>query len=108
MQKKKKIDPSEYNLIQELKAQTNHGPMVEVNSVDKYKIMIIGRGEQLFYQQEDRALLCDIQVRNDLIYQNSIAWWDNGNAVTESEKSIILERLINYFKIFQKSGVKLV
>ncbi|MEZ0609347.1 hypothetical protein ACAW74_12560 [Fibrella sp. WM1] len=104
----KKLNSDEFAFMQALKADFSTGPMVEVNIEAGYKIKIIGRGEQLFYQQEDKALICEIQVRNDLIYRDSIKRWDDGSWIDENQKEIILHRIINYFRMFQGVEAKVV
>jgi hypothetical protein len=91
----------EYNRIQELKNSTDIGLRFERNVEHNYKIRIINRSEQLFYQQEDIAFICEINPHESIIFKDSIKKWDNGVKITDDEKEVIFDRLILYFKKFQ-------
>jgi hypothetical protein len=90
-----------YNSIQELKNSTDVGLSFERNVEYNYKVRIINRGEHLFYQQEDRAFICEINPHESIIFKYSIKKWDNGVKITDDEKEVIFDRLILYFKNFQ-------
>jgi hypothetical protein len=91
--------------LQKLKKGEFSAPYVEDNP-EGYRIKIIGRGEQLFYQQDDKALFVEIVTDSknncENIFAASIKKWDNGKKVTEDEKRLILTRLKNYFVNIQK------
>lgn len=91
------------NYIQELKFDNRKAPMIE--DVDEYKIRVLHRGEQLFYweKKENRAFICEIQIRNGTIYSNSIKRWEDINKnITPEEKAIIIQRIQSYFIRYQK------
>lgn len=90
--------------INELKADTTSALMIEENKAEQYRIKILHRGEQLFYYDKkiNKALIIEIQVRNGSIFKTSINKWDDGVTINEAEKTTITDRLINYFKTFQK------
>jgi len=100
----------ELDYIQELKNDQAVGPIVEYNIVSNYKVRIVNRGERLFYQEidSDRAIIIDIQVRNDTIFENSLIRWDNGKNIAADEKEIIIKRVISYFSRFQKTDVSII
>lgn len=62
------------------------GLMIKFNSVENYKIRIIYRGEGFFYYElaNDRALICDIQIRTITVFKKSIKNWDNTKRVSDS------------------------
>ena len=90
--------------IKELKNDAATGLMIEYNYADNYKIRIIYKGEGIVYHdiQLDRATIIDIQIRNGSIFESSIVKWDNDDPISEQEKKIIVERLVLYFKKYQK------
>ncbi|HVI48245.1 MAG TPA: hypothetical protein VM802_25480 [Chitinophaga sp.] len=95
------MNKKEKEYIKELKEDKATGAMIEDNKTGGYKIRVIERGERLFYQQGNRGLLCEIQIRNGAIFSESIKEWDNNEKVTQEEKNLILDRLKSYFINFQ-------
>ncbi|GAA0537992.1 hypothetical protein [Chitinophaga japonensis] len=104
-----KIDAKklQFEFIQELKNDRTVAPMIEDNKTAGYKIRIIQRGEHLFYQQGDRAFICDIQIRDNILFTDSIKKRDDGTTITDEEKAIIFERIESYFKNYQKIDIRL-
>ncbi|MBN1984451.1 MAG: hypothetical protein JW795_23195 [Chitinivibrionales bacterium] len=88
--------------LERLKADRGTGPYVEENVQEGYRIKIIYRGEHLFYQQGERALICAIDPIDNIIYKKSLKHWDNGKKISDEEKKIICDRIIRYFKVYQK------
>lgn len=71
-----------------------------------YKMKILGRGETLFFQQGDDALICDISARFAVIDPKSIKQWDNGNKISDEERMIIVDRIIEMYKQAYKDDLK--
>jgi hypothetical protein len=63
-----------------------------------YGILVLGRGENLFFQQGDKAFICSIDAVHAEIYSKSINKWNDGKKITPSQKKIIQEKLIHYYK----------
>lgn len=63
-----------------------------------YKIKILGRGEELFFQKGDDALICDISARFAMIDPLSIKRWDNGSKISDEERTLILAKIIDLYK----------
>lgn len=96
------MNRKEKEYIRELKIDKSTGKIIENNLFEGYKIRIIERGERLFYQQKEKALICEIQIRNGSIFSSSIKKWDDDSIVTEEEKRTILERIKSYFINYQQ------
>ena len=96
--------------LSELKSETKGvlGPRVEINEIENYKFRIVNRGDQLFHQEGDRALLIQMNPYDYAIYTELIRKWDNDQKVTEEEKNLIIERAKSYFRIYQNSELKVV
>ncbi|RWX00585.1 hypothetical protein [Flavobacterium cerinum] len=90
--------------IDELKGEVTSAPMIEDNLKERYRIKILGRGEELFYfdKKKNIAVIVEIQVRNGSVFKTSIQRWDDGTRIDDSEKEIILKRIVKYFQCFQK------
>lgn len=63
-----------------------------------YKIKILGRGEELFFQKNDSALTCDISARFAVIDPLSIKRWDNGRKISEKEREVILIKVTELYE----------
>lgn len=62
----------------------------------EYKIKILARGEQAFYQEAERALVLEISAAHGLILKDTIRWWDDGSAVSGDERDRIIRRVGEY------------
>ena len=85
----------EKDYIEKLKAETKQGlgSKVEVNLVKDYKFRIVSRGDQLFYQSGDKAILIQMNPYDYAIYANSINKWDDDIQLTEIEREELYERV---------------
>jgi hypothetical protein len=91
--------------LQELKANIEGVHRFEEEG-SRYGMLIIDRGELLFFQQNDDALLCDVSARYSLINPASIKEWDNGHKITEEERAALLEKIIHFYKKAYKDELK--
>lgn len=88
--------------VKEIKSTLTGAHEIKENNGVIYKIKILGRGEELFFQQGDNALICDISARSAVIDPNSITRWDNGNKIADEERKLIVEKIISlYKKVYQ-------
>lgn len=74
---------------------------------NKYGLLILYRGETLFYQENDRALLCEIAARFAFINPDTIAHWDDNTAIGTEERAVILEKIITLYKKAYKDDLKI-
>ncbi|MCL9807525.1 hypothetical protein NAT51_18545 [Flavobacterium amniphilum] len=92
----------EIEYINELKNDVTEGLMIQNNKNLGYKIRIVYRGEGLFYHNliTNKAFICDIQIRDSIIFAKSIKRWDDKTLIANKEE--ILEHIKNYFLDYQK------
>lgn len=64
----------EIDYINELKNDVAEGLMIQNNKDLDYKIIIVYRSEGLFYHNliTNKAFICDIQIRDSIIFTKSI------------------------------------
>ena len=86
----------ERDYIRSLKEDPYCGLRVSVSDAEEYRIRTVSRGEQAFYQQNDRALLIDISSVHNAISRKSIRRWDDGTLVSASERDVIVQRMVDY------------
>lgn len=86
----------ENEYIRSFKEDSFSGLRVRVNDTEEYRIRIVSRGEQAFYQQNDRALLVEISPAKNALSSRSIRRWDDGSPVTANERDIIVQRMVAY------------
>lgn len=98
----------EIDYIEDLKRDLSEGLMIENNTILGYKIRIVYRGEGLFYHNliTDRAFICDIQIRDSVIFTKTITKWDDKTKITSKEE--ILKHIEDYFVNYQNVKPKLV
>jgi hypothetical protein len=72
-----------------------------------YGLLILYRGETLFYQENDRALLCEIEARFAVINPETIAQWDDNTEIGTTERAAILEKIITLYKKAYKDDLKI-
>ena len=83
--------------LHELKAdEPFSGTLLMAADGTDYKIRILARGEQAFYQEGARALLLEISAAHGIILKSTIRMWDDAQAVTEDERARIIERIGRY------------
>lgn len=70
-----------------------------------YGIRVIGRGEDLFFQENEKALLCVIDAIDSIIYVKSIKNWEGEKKMNEAEKNRVLALIKYYYKIVYKSDL---
>lgn len=98
----------EYEHIQDLKKNHEGAYSVELDKTGICYIRILNRGEQMFYQENDRAFICEISVLHDIVFSKSIKKWDNGEKVTEQEKNDIKNKITFFFKQYHNTDIKFV
>lgn len=72
-----------------------------------YKVKILGRGEELFFQKGDNALICDISARFALIDPKSIKSWDNKHKISDDERTTLLTKIIELYKKAYKDDLEI-
>lgn len=61
-----------------------------------YAIRVLGRGENLFFQENGKALICEIDAINSILYTDSIKNWSGCKKMDKIEK----DRVINLIKYY--------
>jgi hypothetical protein len=64
-----------------------------------YGVRVIGPGEHLFFQMNDRALICMIDAEHHEIYERSIRKWDDGKRITPKARGPIAEKILHYYRM---------
>jgi hypothetical protein len=74
---------------------------------NRYGIRVLGRGENLFFQENDKALICQIDAVNGVIFTKSIKNWEGQRRMDANEKSRVITLLEKYYKQVYNPDVKL-
>ena len=72
-----------------------------------FKILILDKGEELFFQKGEKALICEISARYSLINPKTIKVWDNGCVITPSERETLLLDIQHFYKIAYKDDLEI-
>jgi hypothetical protein len=82
------------------------GKFIEKN-IEGYIISIVGR-EELLYQCNGRGVLVYTNADEPIVDASSIKFWDDLSVITESERDLIIKRIIDYFRNYQNVCVTIV
>ena len=94
------------SLIDDLKK--NESIEKRIDSEDNvYRIRVIGRGENLFFQENDKCLLCLIDAKNAMIYSKSIKKWEPNEKMSSSERKRVIALVEKYYREVYHPDVKL-
>ncbi|HOJ78580.1 MAG TPA: hypothetical protein PLZ08_10890 [Bacillota bacterium] len=88
----------EYEHIQELKAKNESAFLVKDTEDSKVYLKILNRGEQLFYQENDRAFICEISLPHNVVFIETIKKWNTGTKLTPQEKEEVINNIQRFFK----------
>ena len=73
-----------------------------------YGIRVLGRGDNLFFQENGQALICEIDAVNSIIYAKSVTSWSNSKKMSDSEKARVLILIEQYYKRVYKKDLRVV
>ncbi|MCL6745341.1 MULTISPECIES: hypothetical protein [Kosakonia] len=90
------MNSDELTYLQELKNDDSASEFVD-ETYGVIRLKTIYRGEGLYFQLNDRALICTISARDAMLSKKSIKRWDNGKLIEEQERDTILEIIKCYY-----------
>lgn len=70
-------------------------------------LLILGRGENLFFQKGDKAFICDISARDSELDKSSIKKWDDGTKISIDQKKDLAIKIADLYKKFYKDQLKI-
>lgn len=69
-----------------------------------YGIRALGRGDNLFFQENNKALVCEIDAVDSIVYAKSVRSWSGSKKMSASEKARVLALIEHYYKrAYEKS-----
>jgi len=72
----------------------------------KFGIAILSRGETLFFQQDNKSLICEIDAVNAVIFTKTIREWHDGKKIKPSERDLLVKNILFYYGIVYNKDVK--
>ena len=92
------------DLIESLMA-SDRGNVIKENG-NVCILSIYGRGEHLFFRENDKGLLCHIDAVHGAIFKKSIHIWDStGEKMSKAEKERVAELIFKYYEKFYNPNV---
>jgi hypothetical protein len=85
------------NYIEQLKGDPFVNRLKD-NQENSYGIRVLGRGESLFFQENEKALICEIDAVNGVIYSKSIKNWEGEKKMGPEERNRIIALIDKYYK----------
>lgn len=95
---------SEY--IEQLKSDPSVNRIKDIEG-NEYGIRVLGRGENLFFQENDKALICQINAGYGIIFIKSIKNWEGEKKMSESEKNRVVNLIKKYYREIYNPDVKM-
>lgn len=90
------------SIIQELMTDSSVSRFTDENGIC-YGIKVLGRGENLFFQEQGDGFVCVFDAVHQVLYTRSIKSWDGQGKMSASEKDRTIKVLgIAYKNIFKK------
>lgn len=74
---------------------------------NRYGIRVLGRGENLFFQENDNALICQIDAVHGVICIRTIKNWEGQGEMTADEKNRVADLIETYYRQVYNPNVKL-
>lgn len=72
-----------------------------------YGIRILGRGENLFFQENDKGLICQIDAVHSAIFINTIRQWEGEKKMSDTEKNRVIALVKYYYSKYYNENVVL-
>lgn len=85
------------NYIDELKEDSTVNRLND-NQGNLYGIRVLGRGNNLFFQENEKALICEIDAVHAVIYTKSIKNWEGEKKMKTEERERVISLIVEYYK----------
>lgn len=63
-----------------------------------YAIRVLGRGDMLFFQEDEKALICEVDAANAVIFAKSIKNWNNTKKMPADERKRVVELVFELYR----------
>jgi len=74
-----------------------------------YKFLILGRGEDVFFQKNDDSLFCSMDAVNRLLFVKSIKLWEEDNRkIGKNERGTLAQEIKCVYEKFYNEELKLI
>jgi hypothetical protein len=71
-----------------------------------YAIRVLGRGLNLFFRENEKGLICQIDAEHGVIYKRSIKLWDTTNKrMNPAEKERVFNLIFTFYQQFYNADV---
>ena len=97
-----------YDFIKTLKSDNEIIERFSEKNGTRYGIGILDRGENLFFQLNEKAIICEIDAVHGVIYKRSIKRWDTGGIIKKNEIGLVLDKILEYYKKAYNPNAKIV
>jgi uncharacterized protein YifE (UPF0438 family) len=73
-----------------------------------YAIRVLGRGEMLFFQEDEKALICEIDAANSAIISKSVKNWDKMKKMSDEEQKRVITVMADMYRKYINENVVIV
>lgn len=93
--------------INELMSTEQENTIID-DSGNQYIIRVLGSGNDLFFRENDKGLICSIDAVNAVIYTQSIKTWDStGTKMNKEERKRVIGLIEECYKKVYNPNVNL-
>jgi hypothetical protein len=92
------MNKDDIQLCEQLKNDRQRVHRLVING-NEYGLLIIDRGERLFFQKGDHVLLCDVSARFAKLMSSSVKNWSDGTPITGNAKKELLEEIAAAYQV---------
>lgn len=79
------------------------------DSGNRYGIRVLGRGENLFFMENDKGLICTIDAEHGAIFTRSVKKWDSTDKkMSPKERQRVVGLIQQYYRRFYNPNVILI
>ncbi len=98
------MNKEELSYVKELKTDKSAYEYVDAD-FGVVRLLIVYRGERLYFQIGNEAIICEISARDAMLSKKSLKKWDNGRALDELERERIAAIISKYYKLSYKDDL---
>ena len=92
------MNKEELSYIKELKVERSAYEYTDA-ALGVVRLLIIYRGERLYFQIGSEAIICSISARDAMLSKKSLKKWDSGRVIDETERDRVAAAIAKYYKL---------
>ncbi|CAI8836387.1 transposase [Kosakonia quasisacchari] len=71
------------------------------------RLKLLYRGEFLFFQRNEQALICEVSARYATLDKKSLKRWDDGSVIGACEREALAKIIARYYQLCWKDDLRI-